>query len=147
MSSKVLEWYEIGIRDFRNVSHKSETFVSRGVSDLVFNDRYGLSYVPPTNKRKEDNKPKVHIRTIFRQAKSQNRAMRIAERLGTVIFCHKVKTHYHFEKIEHLNLHQVPWTIDVEPDDEFILNAQGELTPTFRATQEALERKYEVDFV
>ena len=150
MSSMAMQWFEICVVDYRRnakTNNKVNTFVPPGVSDLVFNDQYGLTHVPPKNKAKIDKKPKLPVRTIFRQAKDNARAMKIGKRIGAVIYCQKVNTSYHYKKIEYLNLKQLPMTVTLDKEDEFVLNAQGELSPTLKATRSELELKYEINVV
>ena len=144
MSSMSLQWYEIGVLDYskrHNVASYNGVFLNTG-RDLPFNS-YGME--AGWRYRKVDRKEKVPVRVIFRQARGADRAKKIAQRIGTVIFCHKVDTSYHYKKIEHLNLKQVPPTVTIAREDEFVLNSSGELTPTLKATRMELERKYEIE--
>jgi len=145
MSTMALNWYEICVVNYKRADKHFNTFVSAGVSTQVVNDRYGLSFIPPQNKVKMDVRGKVPSHTIFRQARNYKHALNSAKRLGTVLFCHKVNTEFHFKKIEYLDLKQTPFKVSIEPQDEFILNAQGELTPSKQATRQALEEKYQID--
>jgi hypothetical protein len=144
MSAYAMQWFEIGILDYsklkkRNSNQLAFDILHGGQSIYTFGHEAGWRY------RKENTNSRPTFRTIFRQAKDNKRAKRIAERLGTVLFCQKVDTSYYTRAIEFLKLNQKPLKVSVVQEDEFILNANGELTPTLRATRRELERKYEID--
>ena len=144
MSSVALQWFEIGIENHSNkqkVSRNKNAFMSTG-QDLPFN-AYGKE--AGWRFRKIDLKPQPEMRTIFRQAKDHKTAMRIAKRLGSVIFCQKVDASFHFKKIEYLKLNQKPYAIEIKRDDQYVLNAEGELTLSQQGTKDMLEQKYEID--
>lgn len=145
MSTASLQWFEIKILDYKNADKRIKTFVSPGTSTLVVGGEYGATHVPPKNKAKIDNRMRVPVKVLFWRAKDGKRAKRIGERLGTVISCHKVDTSFHYKKIEYLDLKQAPPTVTIANEDEFILNSQGELTPSAKATRAELERKYEIE--
>lgn len=142
MSTMTLDWYEIGYKSKRSTNSKSSDSVVIGLSVLpysTYGKEVGWRY------KKVDVKPKTQIKTIFRQFKSHKLAMRCGKRFGEVLFCHKVDESFHFKKIEYLNLKQEPFKVEIEPEDEFILNAQGELTPTIKGKRDLLEKKYEIE--
>lgn len=144
MSTTTMQWYEIGVLDY---SHKKKSVAHNGVflntsRGLPF-DSYGMD--AGWRFRKVDKKEKVPVRVLFRQAKNKDRAINLARKLGTVIFCHKVDSSFHFKKIEYLDLKQKPPTVTIANEDEFVLNSQGELTPTMKATRQELEKKYEIE--
>lgn len=142
-NAATLKWFEISVLDF---SKQRKRQSSLPVFDVVNNssDIKEFGHDAGWRFRKGESKPLPNVRTVFRQAKDKNRAMKIAKRLGTVLFCQKVDNTYHFMKIEGIDLKQKPMTVSFERDDEFILNAQGELTPTMKATRMELEKKYEI---
>lgn len=145
MSSYLGQWYELSIIDYSSKSKskiKAEVIPVGDGKPYTGFGRYG--YDAGWRYRKVDVSAKPKIFTIFRRAKDGNRAKKMGSRLGTVLSCHKVSEHFHYEKIEFLNLRQAPMTVTIEQEDEFVLNAQGELTPTMRATRNELEKKYEI---
>jgi hypothetical protein len=145
MSSYLGQWYELGIMDYGSkLKRKTKSAVIPVGDGRAFNGfgRYG--YDAGWRYQKVDVSVKPRIFTIFRRAKDGSRAKKMGSRLGTVLSCHKVSEHFHYEKIEFLNLRQTPMTVTIEQEDEFILNSQGELTPTMRATRNELEKKYEI---
>jgi hypothetical protein len=146
MSSAMGKWYEIGI-----ITHSVSVKPSKNLSifdktgdGVQFNGfgRYG--YEAGWRFQKVEIQPKSNIRTVFRRAKSPEKAKKCVKKLGSILFCHKVSEEFHYKKIEYLNLKQVPMTVSLARDDEFVLNAQGELTPTMNATRHELEKKYEI---
>jgi hypothetical protein len=142
-NTTTLQWFEIGILDYSKQRKRQNKLSSFDVIDNT-SDIRGFGHDAGWRFRKSNTNPSPNMRTIFRQAKDKNRAMRIAEKLGTVLFCQKVDTSYHFLKIEGIDLKQKPITVSIELEDEFILNAKGELTPTMKATRTELEKKYEL---
>jgi hypothetical protein len=145
MSSYLGQWYELGIIDYSSKQKgrtKTEVIPTGDGQMFTGFGRYGRGAGWLYQKVDVSAKPKIF--TIFRRAKDGNRAKKMGSRIGTVLSCHKVSEHYHYEKIEFLNLKQTPMTVTIEQEDEFVLNSQGELTPTMRATRNELEKKYEI---
>jgi len=147
--SAIVQGFEIIILDYSKYKNRPKTFVNRGVSPVVFNGD-NATHMVRADKVKLDVNTEVPCRTMFRFAKNHNQAMQkarnIAERIGgSVLQCRKISTSGYFEKIEHLNLKQQPFTVEMAEEDLFILNANGELTPTLRKTKMELEQKYELE--
>jgi hypothetical protein len=145
-SSAISQWFEIGVLDYSHARLRKTTYVPPGESDVVMNEQYGLSYIPPMRKSKGkiDVTTGIPMRVIFRRAKTHKVAMRMAERIGTVLFCHKVDASYKMQKMEYIELNQKPMTVEIAVEDQYILNAKGELTATQQGAKGMLEQKYEV---
>lgn len=146
MSSISLQWFEIGILDYsratkQRASKNAFKVVKEGVPQCTDSLSAGWRY------KKIDLPDKVPFRTVFRQFKTYKQAKRCADNLGSVLFCRKVDSSFYFNKIEYLNLKQTPRTVEITKEDEFILNAEGELTPTQMDTKTELEQKYEIEIV
>ena len=142
MSATTLNLYEIGVLNYSKVKKRTNTVVLSGDRE-----KYPMTYAESgtSAKNKIDVKPQAFLRTIFRKAKDQSRAMRMGAKLGTVQYCRKVDASYYFQKIEYLNLNQQPPTVEIRNEDLFVLNAQGELTVAQERTKGELEKKYEIE--
>lgn len=144
MSSYLGQWYELAIIP-RKKELKSKTVVLQAGDGRDFNGYGRYGYEAGWRYQKLDVKQKPSLMTIFRRAKNSDSAKKMGSRKGTVVSCFKVSAHFHYEKIEYLNLKQAPLSVSIVHEDEFILNANGELTPTLKATRSELEKKYEIN--
>jgi hypothetical protein len=144
MSIANCQYFEARILDWSRAKPKRSTFVPPGESSLVMNDQYGLSYVPTANKLrgKVDIVTGIPIRVLFLRAKDHKRAKRIAQRIGTLLSLRKVDASYKIKKVEYIELNQKPMMVEVNLEDQFVLNAKGELTPAQQSTKGMLEQKY-----
>lgn len=71
--------------------------------------------------------PESYI-TLFLTTKNYERALVAAKKVGRVLFCRKVDPSYKLRKIEFLNLHQEPITIEVDRR-EIAISPSLEISP------------------
>ncbi len=76
--------------------------------------------------------------TLFLTTRSYDRALSAAKKAGRVIFCRKVDPSYKLRRIEFLNLHQEPITIEVD-------RREIEVSPELEITPVMEERKIVVE--
>lgn len=123
--------FEIGILDYSKVSRQASKTV-----------------VPTSgNRNKVDILPHIPTRTIFMRVQGKDahkKAMQRAKKKGTVVFCNKVQTSYYLNKIEYLNLNQVPLTVEIEMEQEFELSKALEIS---NPQKRMLEQKYEIELI
>lgn len=107
LSNSLDRWFEIGIIDHSQ-------------------DRV-MPYHPEIDgKHKVDIVHKIQ-KVIFLRG-NQKAVKRKAEKMGEVVFCRKVDSSYFLNKIEYLDLKQVPITLPIVTEQEFTLNKDMELT-------------------
>lgn len=75
---------------------------------------------------------------LFLTARTYDRALSAAKKVGRVIFCRKVDPSYKLRRIEFLNLHQEPITIEVD-------RREIEVSPELEITPIVEERKIVVE--
>lgn len=86
-------------------------------------------YVDKSGKGIKEVVDHIPLRTLFRHAKNNRQAIKSASKVGTVISCRKVDSHFHrLHMIEHLRIEMKPIEVNISAD-EFVLGKDLEVSP------------------